>query len=71
MVWQKSIELVISVYELTEKFPREEIYGITSQVRRASISIPSNIAEGKMRSGDVEFRRFLLIAFASGAELET
>lgn len=71
IVWQKSIELVIAVYELTEKFSREEIYGLTSQIRRAVMSIPSNIAEGKMRGGNIEFKRFLSIAFASGAELET
>jgi len=71
VVWQKSIELVIAVYELTDKFSKEEIYGLTSQIRRATVSIPSNIAEGKMRGGDVEFKRFLFIAFASGAELET
>ncbi len=70
-VWQKSVELVLEVYKLTEKFPREEIYGITSQIQRASVSIPSNIAEGKMRGGNIEFKRFLSIAFASGAELET
>ena len=70
-VWQKSIELVVITYELTDKFPKEEIFGLTSQIRRATVSIPSNIAEGKMRGGDIEFRRFLLIAFASGAELET
>ena len=71
IVWQKSIELVITTYNITEKFPRDEIFGITSQIRRAAVSIPSNIAEGKMRGGNIEFRRFLLIAFASGAELET
>ena len=71
VVWQKSIELVIAVYELTDKFSKEEIYGLTSQIRRAAVSIPSNIAEGKMRGGTQEFKRFLLIAFASGAELET
>lgn len=71
IVWQKAIDLVTNVYELTEKFPKEEIFGLTSQIRRASISIPSNIAEGKMRGGDIEFRRFMLIALASGAELET
>ena len=70
-VWQKSIELVTAIYELTKKFPKEEIYGLTSQIRRAAVSIPSNITEGKMRGGNIEFRRFLLIAFASGAELET
>src|SRR3989339_646379 len=70
-VWQKSIELVISVYKLTENFPKEEIFGLTSQIRRAAVSLPSNIAEGKMRGGNIEFKRFLLIALASGAELET
>lgn len=71
IVWQKSIELVIAIYELTDKFPKEEIFGIISQIRRAAVSLPSNIAEGKMRNGNIEFKRFLLIAFASGAELET
>lgn len=71
IVWQKGIELVVAVYELTDKFPKEEVFGLTSQIRRAVVSIPSNIAEGKMRGGDVEFKRFLKIAFASGAELET
>src|SRR3989344_8263663 len=70
-VWQKSIELVIAVYALTDKFSKEEIFGLSSQIRRAVVSIPSNIAEGKMRGGDIEFKRFLSIAFASGAELET
>jgi|SRR3989338_7585175 len=71
IVWQKSIELVVAIYRLTEKFPKEEIFGITSQIQRAAVSIPSNIAEGKMRGGDIESKRFLMIAFASGAELET
>ena len=71
VVWQKSIELVITIYELTDNFSKEETYGLTSQIRRAAVSMPSNIAEGKMRGGDVEFKRFLFIAFASGAELET
>lgn len=71
IVWQKSIDLVVEIYKLTEKFPKEEIYGIISQIRRSAVSIPSNIAEGKTRGGNLEFKRFLLIAFASGAELET
>lgn len=71
IVWQKAIELVVHIYELTDKFPKEEIFGLTSQIRRAAVSIPSNIAEGKMRGGEIEFKRFLFIAFASGAELET
>ncbi|MDP3800209.1 MAG: four helix bundle protein [bacterium] len=71
IVWQKSLELVVAIYELTEKFPREEIFGLTSQMRRASVSVPSNIAEGRMRGYRKEFRQFLLTAFASGGELET
>lgn len=71
VVWQKSIELVVAVYKLVNDFPKEEMFGLTSQIKRAAVSIPSNIAEGKMRGGSVEFKRFLLIAFASGAELET
>lgn len=71
IVWQKAIQLVVAMYALTEKFPKEELFGLTSQMRRAAVSIPSNIAEGKMRGGDVEFKRFLSIAFASAAELET
>ena len=70
-VWQKAIELVTQIYKITQNFPKEERFGITSQIQRAAVSIPSNIAEGKMRGGDVEFRRFLLIAFGSGGELET
>ncbi len=71
IVWQKAIKVVVAVYDLTDKFPKEEIFGLTSQMRRAAVSIPSNIAEGKMRGGDIEFKRFLSIAFASAAELET
>ncbi|KKS44274.1 MAG: S23 ribosomal protein [candidate division CPR1 bacterium GW2011_GWA2_42_17] len=70
-VWEKAVELVEKIYKITEKFPDNEKFGLISQMRRASISIPSNIAEGKIRAGDTEFRRFLLIAFGSGAELET
>lgn len=71
IVWQKSIELVIQIYVLTDKFPKEEMYGLTSQIRRSAISIPSNIAEGKLRNSKKEFKQFLLIAFGSGGELET
>ncbi len=70
-VWQKAMELTVAVYEISKRFPKEELYGITSQIRRSVISIPSNIAEGKMRGSEAEFKRFLLIAYASGAELET
>lgn len=71
IVWQKSIELVKEIYILTNKLPREEIYGLTSQMRRSSISIPSNIAEGYKRKGLVEYIRFLNISDGSAAELET
>lgn len=67
-VWQKSIQLVKVVYELTENFPREELYGLTSQIRRAAVTIPSNIAEGKFRGTRKDFLRFLRIAYSSGAE---
>lgn len=70
-VWKKSIELVQCVYALTEKLPHEELYGLKSQMRRAAISIPSNIAEGQRRKDLPEFLHFLRIADASSAELET
>lgn len=63
--------MVVLVYKLTEKFPKEEIYGLTAQMRRSVISIPSNIAEGIRRSSKKDFRNFLLNAYGSGAELET
>src|SRR3989344_7176842 len=71
IVWQKSMDLVILIYEMTKKFPREEIYGISGQMKRAVISIPSNIAEGSRRSSRKDFRNFLINAYGSGAELET
>ena len=71
IVWQKSMDLVIAVYALTDNYPKEEIYGLTSQTRRSAVSIPSNIAEGKLREYDTEFKRYLLIAFGSGGEMET
>jgi four helix bundle protein len=71
IVWQRAIQLVVAVYEVTEKFPKEEIYGLVSQMRRAAISIPSNIAEGRLRGHRREFCQFLLMAFGSGGELET
>ena len=70
-MWQKAIELVVATYKLTKQFPREEVYGLTSQMRRAAVSIPSNIAEGRTRGSRKDFCHFLLIAYASGAELET
>jgi four helix bundle protein len=71
IVWQKSIILSKEVYILTEKFPKSEIFGITSQMRRAVVSIASNIAEGYTRGHRKEYLQFLSIAFGSGAELET
>jgi four helix bundle protein len=65
------MNLVVAVYQLTENYPRNELYGLTSQSRRGSVSVPSNIAEGRPRSVNSEFYHFLSIAFASGAELET
>lgn len=70
-VWQKSIELVKEIYKVTEHFPKSELYGLTSQIRRASVSIPSNIVEGYKRQGLGEYIQFLSIADASAAELET
>ena len=62
-------ELVIQIYQLTQKFPKDEIYGLTSQMRRAAVSVPSNIVEGCAREGEVEYLRFLEIAFGSLREL--
>jgi len=70
-VWNKSIELVAEIYNLTKSFPKEEVYGITQQIRRSAVSIPSNIAEGSARKGDVETIQFFYIAIGSIAELET
>jgi len=71
IVWQKSIELVVEIYKLTESFPKTEIYGLANQMRRAAISIPSNIAEGSARGHRQEYCQFVRIAFASATELET
>jgi four helix bundle protein len=71
IVWQKSMQLVELIYELTKRFPKEEQYGLTNQIRRAAVSIPSNIAEGQARTGSAEFRNFLSIASGSRAEVET
>jgi len=65
------MELVVLVYSLSEKFPKTELYCLTSQIRRCVISIPSNIAEGCRRRTKKDYRQFLVIAFGSGAELET
>ncbi len=71
LIWQKSMDVCREVYQLTNTFPHHERFGLTSQMRRASISIPSNIAEGSRRGSQKDFRKFLYIAYGSGAELET
>jgi len=70
-VWQLGVDISLQVYSITKEFPKDELYCLTSQVRRAAISIPSNIAEGHARKSQKEFRRFLNIAKGSLAELET
>lgn len=71
IVWKKSFELSKRIYLTTNKFPKAEIYGLVSQMRRCAVSIPSNIAEGYTRAHRQEYVQFLRTAFASGAELET
>ena len=71
MVWKKSIDFVTRLYRLTENFPDSERYGLTNQLRRAAVSIPSNIAEGAARSSDKEFVKFLFVSRASAVEIET
>ena len=71
IVWNKAMELVTEIYKLTQRFPREEIFGLISQLRRAAVSIPSNIAEGKGRLSKKEFHYYLGNARGSLAELET
>ncbi|NOY39541.1 MAG: four helix bundle protein [Nitrospirae bacterium] len=70
IIWQKSDRFAIEVYKVTKKFPKDEIYGITSQLRRAALSIPTNIVEGNARNGDKELARFVSIAIGSMAEAE-
>ena len=70
-IWKKGIEVVKDTYILTKKFPKEEIYALTSQMRRSAVSIPSNIAEGFRRYHNKEYKQFLYIALGSCAELET
>ncbi len=71
IVWQKAMELVKLVYDLTTKFPKEELFGLTGQMRRAAVAIPSNIAEGQGRNSTKDFLRFISIAYGSLLELET
>jgi len=70
-IWKKSIELVKDIYRLTEKFPKQEMYGLVSQMRRAAISIPSNVAEGFRRHHNREYIQFMYMSLGSCAELET
>jgi len=70
-IWQKGIEIVTDIYTLTKKFPKEELFSLTSQLRRSAISIPSNIAEGFKRFYNKEYKQFLFITLGSCAELET
>lgn len=65
------MDLVIAVYSLTERFPKSELYGLVAQMRRCAVSIPSNIAEGRRRGSRKDYRQFLVVSYASGAELET
>ncbi|MDP2143824.1 MAG: four helix bundle protein [Gallionella sp.] len=71
LVWQKAVDFAVFIYRLTAEFPKQEMYGIVSQMQRAAVSIPSNIAEGKERQSDRDFARFITIALGSLAELET
>lgn len=70
-VWQRAMQLTVTIYKLTQGFPREEQYGLTSQIPRSVVSIPSNIAEGQGRSSADEFRQFLGIARGSTCEVQT
>jgi len=70
-VWQRAMQLTVAIYKLTQSFPREEQYGLTSQIRRSAVSIPSNIAEGQGSASAGEFRHFLGIARGSTCEVQT
>lgn len=70
-VWQRAMDFTVIVYEVTRGFPKDEVYGLTSQMRRAVVSIPSNIAEGAARASSAEYVRFLNIAIGSASELDT
>lgn len=69
-VWAKAHQFTLKIYEMTKGFPREEMYGLTAQIRRACVSIPTNISEGCVRSSDADFSRFLFISLGSASELE-
>ena len=70
-IWKRSMELVTDLYEITETFPKAELYGLTSQIRRAAVSIPSNIAEGCGKNSSTDLARFLDISLGSAFEIET
>ena len=70
-VWKKSVDFVVEIYKVTEDFPKEEKFGLTSQIRRASVSIPANIAEGAARTSEKEFLYFLSISQGSASEVST
>lgn len=70
-VWQKSMDLTVRIFEVTKAFPKEEMFGLTSQIRRSAVSIPSNIAEGAGRNSKKDFKNFLSITNGSTCELET
>lgn len=71
LVYQKSIDFVTEIYKATKSFPKDEMFGIVSQIRRAAVSIPANLAEGSARNGKREFNQFLHISLGSSVELET
>ena len=71
VIWQKAIDLVVEIYETLKSFPREELYGLSDQIKKSAVSVPSNIAEGQSRQHTAEFRQFLYIALGSLAELDT
>ncbi len=71
LAWQKGLQLVKTIYQLTKKFPNSETYALSSQIQRAAVSIPSNIAEGQCRQHSNEFKQFLFIALGSSCEVDT
>ena len=71
IVWQKSYQLTLAIYSITKQFPKDELFGLTSQMRRSSVSLPSNIAEGNARFSKKDHLQFIRVAYGSGAELET
>ncbi len=71
LIWQKGIDLVVEVYKAVKAFPREELYALSDQIKRSSVSVPSNIAEGQARQHTTEFRQFLHVSLGSLAELDT